>query len=242
MGLYLYTIMKLISHIRRSFTAQITLWVVGIAAVIMTVVLFLMLHFIHITDDGRWVTAVLTAVGGLVVLLFLCQKVFNYYLHPLDMLATSAQRIADGKVNEPIPDTGHQDEIGKLQNSFAKMQRSLADYIAEMQQKSDVLSQQNSALEAAYNHAREAEDTKALFLSRMTDQMEQTVEAINDLTTRLCEHHSELSKTDLMKIQIQMLSYTDTVTRLLDQMVSSTSLQSAIPARPSITPSQPSTK
>lgn len=234
--------MKLISHIRRSFIAQITLWVAGIAAVIMTVVLFLMLHFIHITDDGRWVTAVLTAVGGLVVLLFICQKVFNHYLHPLDMLATSAQRIADGKVNEPIPDTGHQDEIGQLQNSFAKMQRSLAEYIAEMQQKSDVLSQQNIELEAAYNHAREADNTKAIFLSRMTDQMGQSVEAINALTTQLCDHHTELSKTDLTKIQIQMLSYTDTVTRLLDQMVSSTSFQSAMPSRPPLTTPYSSTK
>lgn len=234
--------MKLISHIRRSFTAQITLWVVGIAAVIMTVVLFLMLHFIRITDDGRWVMAVLTAVGGLVVLMFICQKVFNHYLHPLDMLATSAQRIADGKVNEPIPDTGHQDEIGQLQNSFAKMQRSLAEYIAEMQQKSDVLSQQNIELETAYNHAREADNTKAVFLSRMTDQMGQSVEAIDALTTQLCDHHTEFSKTDLMKIQIQMLTYTDTVTRLLDQMVSSTSLQSAMPSHPPLTTPYTSTK
>ena len=99
------------------------------------------------------------------------------------------------------------------------MQRALTGYITEMQQKRDTLNRQNQALESAYAKAREADGMKALFLSRMTAQMSETVENIDKLTTRLCEHHKELSKTELMKIQIEMLSYTDTVTRLLDQML-----------------------
>ena len=100
------------------------------------------------------------------------------------------------------------------------MQRSLTEYISKLQQQRDELNHQNTELEAAYDHAREADGMKKLFLSRMSAQMTETVEAIDQLTTRFCDHHAELSKTELMKMNIEMNTYTDTVTRLLDQMVS----------------------
>ena len=145
------------------------------------------------------------------------------------MLASSAQRIADGegkKSKAPLDfrpltfDHTSSDEVGQLQNNFAKMQHALTGFITEMQQKRDMLSRQNEELEAAYAHAREADSIKTQFLSRMTEQMGQTVEDIDRLTTLLCDHHADMSKTELMKLHIEMLSKTDTVTRLLDQMIS----------------------
>ena len=59
----------------------------------------------------------------------------------------------------------------------------------------------------------------------MTEQMVQNVDAITELTDTLCDHYKELSKTDMMKIQIQMLSYTDEVTFLLDQMLNKPNTQ-----------------
>ena len=218
--------MSLVSHIRRSFTAQTTLWVVGFAAVIMVAILLLMIRFIHFVGSGQgggsmlMITALLITVVSLGVLSLLCWWVISHHLRPLDMLADSAQRIANGELEERVPDTGQKDEIGQLQNSFAKMQRSLTEYICELQQKRDALNRQNTELQAAYEHAREADDVKAQFLSRMTTQMGQTVETIDELTKHLCDHHAELSKAEMMKIQIQMFSYTDTVTHLLDQIIS----------------------
>jgi len=89
-----------------------------------------------------------------------------------------------------------------------------------MQRKRDVLNKQNEELEAAYAHAREADSIKTQFLSRMTEQMGQTVEDINQLTSQLCDRHDQLSVTELMKLHIEMLSKTDTVTHLLDLMIS----------------------
>lgn len=225
----------MLSRIRRSFSAQITLWVVGFAAVIMVVILLLMVHFSHVveneTGEGSKLltTALLTAVAGIVILSLICWWTVRSYLRPLDLLASSAQRIADGKIDESVPDTGQRDEIGQLQNSFAKMQRSLVGYITEMNQKRDMLSIQNLELERAYEQARDADSVKARFLSRMTNQMGKTVEDIDALTTHLCDHYSELPKADLMKIQIQMLTYIDTVLHLLDQKLNGTPFGTSSP-------------
>lgn len=235
--------MSIISYIRRSLTAQITLWVVGFAAVVLSAILLLIKHFLYPviseTDGGELLTtALLTAGASLVVLMLLCWRIIARHLQPLSLLAASAQQIADGNleaelqtselgIGKAVPLSVQKDEIGQLQNSFASMQHSLAAYMAEMQQKRDTLSRHNAELQAAYAHARESENVKTRFVSLMTEQMGQTVETINALTDRLCEHHAELSKTELVQIQVQMLSYTDTVTRLLDQMLNSSTSQSS---------------
>lgn len=229
--------MMLLSYIRHSFTAQITLWVVGFAMVVMGIILIVLAHFLYPTlsstdGNGLVTTALLTAGATLTVLTVVCWRVASHHLRPLNLLADSAQYIADnlmadhqqqGTANliKIVPNSGQKDEIGQLQNSFATMQRALADYMTEMQQKRDTLSQHNTELQAAYAYAREADSVKARFLGQMSEQMGQAVEAIEALTNRLCDHYTELPKAELMKIQIQMLAYTETVTSLLDKMLNS---------------------
>ena len=216
--------MQLLSHVRRSFAAQITLWVVGFVTIVFGATLIAISHFLYPVVEGaddRKLLLMALCVGtvSMAVLLLLCWWITTSHLRPLDLLAASAQRITDGHLDETVPDSGRKDEIGQLQNSFASMQRSLSSYMAEMQQKRDTLDCQHKELQKAYQLAQESDSVKTQFLNRMTEQMGQTVEAIDKLTNRLCDHHAELSKTDMMKIQIQMVSYTDTVTHLLDQML-----------------------
>lgn len=211
-------------HIRRSFSAHVTLWVVGFVAVILGVVLMVMARFLQTVEagwDGRELmqTAMLTAAASLAVLTVLCWWVIDHHLRPLSLLAETAQRIADGREEEQVPMSGQRDEIGQLQNSFASMQRSLSAYMSEMRQKRDTLCRQNAELQDAYEQAREKDNVKTQFIGWMTEQMGQAVETISELTERLCDHHAELSKAELMSIKIQMLSNTDTVTHLLDQMI-----------------------
>ena len=206
--------MTLTAPIRRSLTAQITLWVVGIAALVFGVICFLMSNFSHILQ-----LSILTAVISLIVLLIVCWWVVSRHLRPLGLLAASAEQIAQKNLEEQITETSQKDEIGQLQNSFATMQHALSDYISEMQQKRSTLSQHNDELQAAYDQVRESDSIKTQFLSRMTGQMVQNVDAISELTDTLCDHYKELSKTDMVKMKIQMLSYTDEVTFLLDKMM-----------------------
>jgi methyl-accepting chemotaxis protein len=232
--------MRLFSYIRRSFATQITLWVVGFATLILGVILILMAHFSNTLTNGvgdykLMTIAILVAVISLLVLLLLTWWIVSSHLRPLDQLAASAQQLTEklqvdqgdgfmlrnwGKAPVPVVH-GRKDEIGQLQSSFMTMQHSLSDYISEMQQKRSTLSRQNDELQRAYDKARESDNIKAQFLSRMTEQMVQNVDTISTLTDRLCDHYKELSKSDLVKIQIQMLTSTDAVVLLLDQMLNS---------------------
>ena len=210
--------MILTTHICRSLSTQITLWVVGFAALVFGVICFLMSHFSNVL-----LLSLLTAFVSLVILLIVCWWVISHHLHPLSMLAASAQRIAQNNLDEELKNSSSKDEIGQLQNSFITMQHSLSSYISEMQQKRSTLRQQNDELQVAYGQAKESDSIKSQFLSRMTEQMAQNVDAISTLTDTLCDRYKELSKTDMMKIQIQMRSYTDEVTFLLDRMLNNPS-------------------
>ena len=205
--------MVLLSYIRRSLSTQMALWVAGAAAVIF-VGIYIYSEYYHLPFFTLPV-----AIISLIILVAICWGVIAHHLHPLSLLATSAQHIIDGHLDEPIPDSGQKDEIGQLQNSIATMQRSLSDYLSEMNQKQEMLSQQNMELQEAYKQAQEADGVKAKFLSNMTDQMVQAVNTISTLTHTLCDNYQDLSKTEMVKIQVQMLTETDIVTRLLNQML-----------------------
>ncbi len=158
-------------------------------------------------------------ISSLLVIIYIIWKVFTYHLRPLHLLADSAMRISEGHLEEQVPDSGQKDEIGQLQNSFATMQRSLANYMDEMRQKQDMLSRQNEALQEAYRQVRENENVKTMFLSKMTDQMVKPVDDVCQLTHQICKDYRTLSKVELTKIQIDMLSHTESITQLLDQLL-----------------------
>ena len=207
--------MTLFSPIRRSLSIQITLWVVGFATLIFGVICFLMSHFSNVL-----LLSLLTAFVSLLILLIICWWVISRHLRPLGKLAASAERIAQSHLDEELKHSSSKDEIAKLQNSFITMQHSLSSYISEKHQKRSTLRQHNDELQAAYEQVQESDSIRSQFLSRMTGQTVQNVDAITEQTNWLCDHYKELSKTDMMKIQIQMRSYTDEVTFLLDRMLS----------------------
>jgi methyl-accepting chemotaxis protein len=159
----------------------------------------------------------LRGIIGVLVLLFILWKVIARHLRPLHVLADSAQRIADRHLDETIPDTHHQDEIGQLQNSLSKMQHSLADYMEEMRQKQDTLNRQNAELQEAYSEAQEYERVKDKFIHDMTDQLAQPVDTVCRNTYSICADYKTMAKAEMAKKQINILQATETITSLLDQ-------------------------
>ena len=131
-------------------------------------------------DYNRLLYIVLAiAVVGLLLLLVLSHAVTHRRLLPLRMLAKSAQRIADGHYDEPIPDSRQQDEVGRLQNHFKNMQQSLAVQVGELQRSTAELNEQGEILHAAYEQAKEADRVKTAFLHNMTNQMTKPMAAIS---------------------------------------------------------------
>lgn len=224
---------RLIANIRKSLPAQITLWVVGATVVILTICLFLISRFSNAvtneTGDNSLVPlAVALAVISLAVIGVLVWRVVSHTLKPLQLLAETMQGIADGQMEETVTVGEHQDEIGQLQTNFATMQRALASYLSEMEQKRSTLSHQNQELQTAYEQAQEYDNIKTQFLNRMTGQMLQNVEALTALNDTICDHYNEFTKAEIMKKQVELNSYTDTVTMLLNKMLQSSKENDAL--------------
>ncbi len=160
-------------------------------------------------------------VVGLLLLLTICTIVIVHRLQPLRQLAIAAQHIAGGQLNEPIPDTSSKDEIGKLQNSIAKMQRSLNTYLEVMKRKQAMLSSQNAKLQEAYSEIQEYDALKNKFVSEMTSKMSTPVKNVCQHTETICANYETLTKADMARIQIDILSATEEVTLLMDQLLNS---------------------
>ena len=161
------------------------------------------------------------AIGfvGILILLIILYIVIGRHLRPLHVLADAAQNIAHGHLDTAIPDSRHVDEIGKLQNSLSKMQRSLAVYIDEMQQKQTVLSRQNAELQQAYDEANEYERLKTRFLHDMTHSMSTPVEVVCRQTNALCRDYKTLTPVGMAILQIDIATAIETITQLLDRLL-----------------------
>jgi len=159
----------------------------------------------------------LRGIIGVLVLLIILWRVILRHLHPLHVLADSAQRIADGHLDERIPDTHHQDEISQLQSSLFKMQHSLADYMEEMRHKQDTLNRQNAQLQKAYSEAQEYERVKEKFIHDMAGQLAQPVDTVCRNTYSICADYKTLSKAEMAKNQINILQGTEDIVALLNQ-------------------------
>lgn len=156
---------------------------------------------------------------GVLILLYIIFLVIARHLRPLHLLADTAQSIANGNLDTPIPEAHHEHETGRLQNSLKKMQASLATYMAEMQQKQETLSQQNTELQAAYSEAQAYETLRSKVLSNMTDRMAAPVAQICQSTETVCRDYRTLSKAEMTVLQNDIMQATLVIIELLDQLM-----------------------
>lgn len=164
-------------------------------------------------------TVFIIAVVGLGLLLVLCRLFIHHQLMPLRLLGKSAQHIADGQYDEPIPKSKNQDEVGCLQNHFHTMQQSLAQHMGELQQLSDTLKERGEVLQTAYELAQSADRIKTNFLYNMTDQMKGPVNSILQSVKTICQHGSELTDEETSKMVDDIMKRGDKVTALLNQLI-----------------------
>lgn len=75
--------------------------------------------------DLATVRAVLFLLLGLVIMLPLIRLVIIYSMRPLVRLTGAASKIASGDLNADLPEMKPSDDIGRLNNAFAAMQKSL---------------------------------------------------------------------------------------------------------------------
>jgi methyl-accepting chemotaxis protein len=166
----------------------------------------------------------LRGVGGVLILLLVLYAVVGRHLRPLNWLADSAQSIANGNLDTPIPDAHHEHEAGRLQNSLAKMQQALKSYMTEIQQKQVTLSNQNAELKAAYAEVQAYEVKKTNFVRDMTVQMAKPVESICQQAETICRNAASMTREEMAQRQTVIIKDSETITQLLDKIMKETAL------------------
>jgi sigma-B regulation protein RsbU (phosphoserine phosphatase) len=99
------------------------------------------------------VIAAILLVGsvGFLMLLLALILISRSITRPLKGLVASAQEIARGNLDRPLPISKNRDEIGHLTNSFDDMRRSLKDYINDLTQTTAAKERIESELKIARN-------------------------------------------------------------------------------------------
>ena len=164
-------------------------------------------------------TVLIIAGVGLLLLLLLCQTFIHRQLLPLRMLSKSAQRIAEGHHDETIPDSRQQDEVGRLQNHFQRMQQSLGVHVSEMKQLSDTLQERGEVLQAAYEQAQAADRMKTQFLYNMSNQMMSPVKSIFSDVMTINDSYDKLTDEDCNQLADDIQQKGDKITGLLNQLI-----------------------
>ena len=109
----------------------------------------------YIVVFGFCILLSLCLLTGLLAVYIICRTTIRRSTRPLQVLASSADEVAKGNFNAPLPDICHQDEIGLLRDSFGNMQRSLSQYIEELK----TTTAQKSSIESELSIARDIQNS-----------------------------------------------------------------------------------
>lgn len=168
----------------------------------------------HLQQNLMFIT-----ILGLCLLLFFCVFVIRYNLRPLRQLGLSAEKMSEGDFDVSVPDSRRRDEIGQLQHSFFRMQKSLKDYISKMHHSTETLKERNAELEKASEMAKEDDRMKSAVINNMTDKMAQPIKIIAEENDLIRREYKNLSEEEMAQHVDRMLENTDTVTSLLNQIL-----------------------
>ena len=110
-----------------------------------------------IQQNGRMLNIIILAVMliGLAAIYLFCRQQIRKVTSPLHSFARSAEEVAQGNFNAPLPDIRHDDEIRLLRDSFGNMQQSLSHYIEELK----TTTAQKSAIESELSIARDIQES-----------------------------------------------------------------------------------
>lgn len=169
--------------------------------------------------DRMWFYMLIITGIGLTLVFLLCILTVKHQLHPLQELGATVQDMAEGHFNTPLPESKRCDEIGHLQNSFQKMQQSLAAYIKQADELSASLKERNENLSKTYQQIMKADRIKTDFLHNVTDQIASPMERIKKNADYLRENYRAMSKAEVEKIVNAIRDDSDIITTHLNRLL-----------------------
>ena len=160
-----------------------------------------------------WISA-----AGLILLLLFSLITIRHSLKPLQELAETTHRVANGDFSATVANSMRADEIGQLQRSFTKMQQSLDTYTYELRNETETLKERNEELLEAYERTKEDERMKTAVLHKMPDKMAAPVAEIFTTAQQVCDHYGK-DTLDFGKATDTLYDNANQVTILLDEMI-----------------------
>ena len=141
---------------------------------------------------------------GLLLILFFCTITVTEAIRPLYKLTGKLQRIAEGHYDEQISHSHYKDVVGRMQNSFAKMQESLSRHVNDIQQMNTEAARRNEELVQISELAKEANSQKSLFIQNVSHQIRTPLNIIMGFAQVLKESKGSLSKEEAKSITEMM--------------------------------------
>jgi len=90
------------------------------------------------------------SIGGIVIFFFTSRSI-RRATKPLRFLSESAQEVAKGNFDAPLPTFKHNDEVAQLRDSFGTMQQSLKQYVEEIKESTAAKASMMSELNVAHS-------------------------------------------------------------------------------------------
>lgn len=138
--------------------------------------------------------------AGILLLLAGGIAVSRISLKPLRKFTYITRRIAGGDFSSPVPETSRTDEVGRLQNHFNKMQKSISDHMESLKDLSRKEESRREDLAITYAKTQEAEKYKSSFFSRMTHQMADVTTDIQADVDRLKASGGTMNEDELKQL------------------------------------------
>ena len=165
---------------------------------------------------------------GLLLLMLFCYQTILKAVRPIKQLALKAQNIANGHFDEPLPRSRRHDSVGRLQNSFIRMEESLASSVAEIQQVNQQLEQRNKELSHAYKLKLEADERKSAFVLDMAHQIRTPLNIITGFVQVLSANYHEFPEDEQADIISRMRSSSITIHRIATMLAASSATDAGI--------------
>ena len=154
-------------------------------------------------------------IFGLIGILLLCHKAVSHAIRPLNQLVKQTQYIADGHFDEQIPHTRRADVVGRLQNSFATMQESLAVHVGNISKAIEETERRNQELIEATKLAEESERQKTIFTQNMTHQIRTPLNIIMGFAQVIRDNCGKLSEEEMKSISDMMVHNASLLSRMV---------------------------
>ena len=88
---------------------------------------------------------------GAIIIFFFTRRSIRRATKPLGFLSESAQEVAKGNFDAPLPTFKHNDEVAQMRDSFGTMQQSLKQYVEELKESTAAKASMMSELNVAHN-------------------------------------------------------------------------------------------